>query len=549
MPTINKQSLRNEFDIGELKKILDSASLSEAEHAKIMAALETLLFITQELEKKRVSLGRLKKMLFGDTSEKTRKVLEKALVAAAGTENDESKGESENSAHDKQEKPKGHGRNGASQYQGAETVKVPHESLKPKDACPECTKGKVYTYQHPGVLVRLRGHAPIAGTVYQLEKLRCNLCGEVFTAMAPEGVGNEKYDASSGSMIALLKYGTGMPFNRLEQLQGSLGIPLPTSTQWEIVEDVARIVTPAFEELIRQAARGDVLHNDDTTMKILELTGVGKSPEQEQSKEKKPGRKGVFTSGIVSLFKGRKIALFFTGRKHAGENLAEVLKQRPAELDPPVQMCDALSRNMSEELKTIVANCIAHGRRRFVDVAESFPEECVHVLSLLKEVYNNDAIARKRGMTPIERLHFHQEHSGPWMDKLKQWFIEQFRDHKVEPNSSLGEAISYMQNHWSKLTLFLREPGAPLDNNICERALKKAIMHRKNAYFYKTEKGAYVGDLFMSLIYTCELCHNNTFDYLIELQKHTHQLAAAPEDWMPWNYKETLTSIKAHCGS
>ena len=208
-------------------------------------------------------------------------------------------------------------------------------------------------------------------------------------------------------------------------------------------------------------------------------------------------------------------------------------------------MCDALSRNMSEELKTIVANCIAHGRRRFVDVWENFPDEVLHVLNLLKKVYNNDAITRARGMTPIERLQFHQEHSKPWMDKLKQWFMEQFRDHKVEPNSGLGEAISYMQKHWQKLTLFLREPGAPLDNNICERALKKAIMHRKNAYFYKTEKGARVGDLFMSLIHTCELCHENPFDYLTELQKHTLLLATAPKDWMPWNYKETLTSIKA----
>jgi len=197
----------------------------------------------------------------------------------------------------------------------------------------------------------------------------------------------------------------------------------------------------------------------------------------------------------------------------------------------------------AEELKTIVANCIAHGRRQFVEVADNFPHECLHVLNILKEVYINDAIAQKRGLTPAERLCFHQEHSGPWMEKLEQWCMEQFTDHKVEPNGSLGQAISYMQNHWEKLILFLRVPGAPLDNNICERALKKAIMHRKNAYFYKTKNGAYVGDLFMSLIHTCELCSVNPFDYLTELQKHAQELQASPSHWMPWNYREALNSI------
>ena len=222
-----------------------------------------------------------------------------------------------------------------------------------------------------------------------------------------------------------------------------------------------------------------------------------------------------------------------------------MLQQRATGLDPPIQMCDALSRNMSDELKTIVANCIAHGRRRFVDVAENFPAECLHVLGLLKEVYKNDATAREQGMTPTERLRFHQEQSGPWMKTLEDWCREQIEQHKVEPNSGLGEAIGYMRKHWTKLTLFLREPGAPLDNNICERVIKKAILHRKNAYFYKTENGARVGDLFMSLIHTCELCGANPFDYLTELQKHATELAAAPQDWMPWNYTETLAADNA----
>ncbi|MCP4925462.1 MAG: transposase, partial [Gammaproteobacteria bacterium] len=173
----------------------------------------------------------------------------------------------------------------------------------------------------PKVVVRITGNAPIGAKVYQMQKLRCNLCGEIFIADTPAGIGEEKYDAASGAMIALLKYGSGMPFYRLEQLQGSCGIPLPASTQWEIAEQMADQIYPVYPELIRQAAQGDVIHNDDTTMKILAL--MQENDQQDQSE-----RKGIFTTGIVSTINDQKIALFYTGRKHAGENLADLLQQR-----------------------------------------------------------------------------------------------------------------------------------------------------------------------------------------------------------------------------
>ena len=130
-------------------------------------------------------------------------------------------------------------------------------------------------------------------------------------------------------------------------------------------------------------------------------------------------------------------------------------------------------------------------------------------------------------MSPEDRLRFHQEHSGPLMKGLHEWMEAQLAEHKTEPNSGLGKAISYLLNHWTKLTLFLRQPGAPIDNNIVERALKKAILNRKNALFYKTLNGAGVGDLFMSLIHTCELNGANPFDYLTELQRHAEELKRA----------------------
>jgi transposase len=428
--------------------------------------------------------------------------------------------------------PAGHGRNAAAAFVGAPRIEIAHPNLKHGDRCPACGQGNVYVQKEPKVLVRIVGQAPLAATVYSLERMRCGACGQVFTAEEPEGVGPEKYDETAAAMIAQLKYGSGIPFYRLERLEDQLGIPLPAATQWEIVEEAAEVIKPARDELIRQAAQGEVLHNDDTGMKVLKL-------------EREPGEKrtGVFTSGIVSTLAGRKIALYFTGRQHAGENIADVLKQRAAELGPAIQMSDALSWNAPKlpgGVELLVAHCLAHGRRQVVEVAQNFPIECRHILQQLGEVYRNDAQARDANMAAEERLRFHQEHSRPVVDKLHDWLEAQFAERTVEPNSSLGKAITYLLRHWKALTLFLQRAGAPLDNNLCERALKRAVLHRKNALFYRTLNGAQVGDLFMSLIHTCELCGADSFHYLTELQRHAQALAASPSEWMPWNYRQTL---------
>ncbi len=537
----------------ELESILQraqTAPLDEKDCAKLKAVFESYIHLTDMVEDKQMTIKRLRQMLFGASTEKTSDVIkeeEDEPESPSATNENSRAPPSKTDEEDSEMQRKGHGRNGADAYHGAEKIRVPHESLQPGDLCPECKEGKVYEMKKPGVLIRIVGQAPVHARVYKLQKLRCNLCQEIFTAQTPEDVGSEKYDATSASMIALLKYGSGLPFNRLEGLQGNLGIPLPASTQWDIVRDTAKMIEPVYEELIRQAAQGEVLYNDDTTMKILELMGKrakvkalaeGESGEAPERAKNAPKRKGVFTSGIVSTSEGRTIALFFTGRRHAGENLGEVLAHRASELGAPIQMCDALSRNVPKEFETILSNCLSHSRRQFVDVVENFPDECRHVLLTLRDVYKHDAIAQNQDLTPEERLRFHQAKSGPLMDDLEEWLTRQLEDHLVEPNSGLGEAITYMLKYWDKLTLFLRKPGAPLDNNICERILKRAILHRKNAMFYMSENGARVGDLFMSLIHSCQLCGVNPFDYLTELQKHAAELSSDPATWMPWNYRD-----------
>ncbi len=531
----------------ELEALLEGVrdALGEAGYQKLKAAIRTLSYVTELLENREATLESLRRLLCRARSEKTDAVLEEAGIAPSPAS------KTPPADAGSKQPAAGHGRNGATAYAGAQRVEVPHARLHRGDRCPECQRGKVYPLQEPGLLVRMRGQTPIAATVYELEKLRCNLCGEVFTAHAPEGVGEEKYDATTASMIALLRYGSGFPWNRLADLQASLGIPLPVATQCEIVAEAAATLQPAMEELIRQAAQGEVLHNDDTSMPVLALRRKRRlATENEESDSTE--RTGVFTSGIVSTAQKQTMALFFTGRQHAGENLADVLRQRAAELAPPMQMCDALSRNLPklpQKLEVIVGHCLAHARRRFVEAIENFPQPCRHVLEQLGTVYGHDATARKQAMTAEERWRYHQQHSAPVMEELRAWLNPQFAEKKVEPNSGLGMAMRYLLKHWERLTLFLRQPGAPLDNNICERALKKAILHRKNSLFYKTANGARVGDLFMSLIHTCELCGANPFDYLTQLQLHAGELARNPWQWMPWNYPATLESSGARLDS
>jgi hypothetical protein len=290
-----------------------------------------------------------------------------------------------------------------------------------------------------------------------------------------------------------------------------------------------------------QAAQAPLLHNDDTPMKVLSLM---KERAKAEAQGVKPAAKAINTSGIVAVLAGQdkehKVALFFTGHAHAGKNMQRVLAHRAQELAPPMQMCDALSSNVAGEFTTIVANCLTHGRRQVVDVAEQFPEAARHVIEALAEVYKHDAQCRQDQLSPEQRLSFHQEHSTPIMDDLQLWMNEQFDKRLVEPNSGLGKALHYLIRHWDALTLFLRKAGAPLDNNVCEQILKRAIMHRKGSMFYKTVTGAEVGDIYMSLIHTCRLCDVNPFEYLNALQHHAQAVISNAARWLPWNYRQQL---------
>ena len=517
--------------VAALLERVDTAMPPE-DAAAVRGMAATVRCLEEEIKTKGTSIRRLRALAFGASTETT-----KNICPPEKTEDQETpQGGFRKGKKPKGEPKPGHGPKGSKAFPMAERVKVPHAILKTGDCCPECPKGRLYPKGQPAVMVRIVGMSPLHAKVIEREVLRCNGCGGSFTAAHPGEAGSQhKYDETVPAMVSLFRFGTGMPYSRLSRFLLNLGIPLPTTTMSDLVMNAADLLDPALDELMRWAAQGELIYQDDTVMKILDRPDLRKDGKKE--------RKGVYTTGLISKSGTNRVALFITGTQHAGENLADLLKWRAADLAKPIQMCDALAANTSKKLDTIVAHCMAHARRKFVEVVDRFPEECRHLLEVLKEVYKNDAATQH--MSALERLTFHQEHSGQLMTDLEKWLQGQIRDRLVEPNSGLGKAIGYMLNHWKGLTLFLREPGAPLDNNQIERGLKRAIMHRKNSLFYKTQEGARVGDLYMSLIHSAELNGANPFDYIVALLRNHAFVEENPEEWMPWNYQATLAGISA----
>ena len=509
---------------------LDQERLKKADYLVIKAVLRTFLFLQRIQERSAVAVARVMRIVFGARTEKTRHVLptEKPKTSASGK---------------RKKKRKGHGRRAASEYWGAEQRQIPHLALSTGQRCPACTKANLYDTDRPSTIVCLVASPPITGTVYNLQVLRCAGCGQTFTAPAPPEAQQQKHAPSLAPVLAGMRYGYGLPTNRTAQMQADAGVPLPAGTQWDLINEFAEELHPTFEELIRQGAEGELFHNDDSVCRILAVEKAIRDGEAEPIGSGKTRRTGIFTSAVISVKAERKIAMFFSGREHAGENLQKVLNQRPDGLPKPIQMSDGLDRNTPANTPTEQANCNAHGRRGFVDVATKFPDEVAYVLGVIQQVYKHDQQAEAQGMDAQQRLLYHQQHSAGPMAELKAWMDQKIAAKQIEPNSSLGEAIEYMQKRWDRLTLFLHKAGAPLDNNIAERALKLVIRHRNNSLFYKTLNGAHVGDLFMSLIHTCRLCAASPFHYLLTLRQHIARVRNDPAMWMPWNYKPTLAAM------
>ena len=421
---------------------------------------------------------------------------------------------------------------------GAERVVCRHETLAVGERCPVCGRGRLYRLP-AGLEIRLDGNALVSAIRYELEKLRCSACGEVFTAKLPGDVAEEKYSARARAVVAVGRYDLGRPLHRIAGSQARLGVPLPDATQWELIDKVGDSGHGVFRYLEGLAAQGELIYQDDTAVRILSLVKENQGFEAQAGALgllRSPERTGMYTTALVVKVGERTICLYYSGRSHAGENLASLLKERQAGRARPLVMSDALSSNEADEAALIRCHCLAHGRRKFSDLEEVFPHECQVVLEALRQVFEHDEVARNEQMEGAARLAYHQAYSGPIMAEIKTWLTKQVDDRLVEPNSSLGKAIAYMQGHWETLTRFLSIPGAPIDNNLCERSLKLFIRQRKNSLFYKTEYSAYVASVITSLIAPCLQAGVNAVDSLGALQEHRPAVFVSPAEWLPWNY-------------
>lgn len=526
----------NPTEIEKLIEQIRGTNLEPSAKEKIERLLRTILILVELLQRKNTSIKKLQEMIFGKRTEKhqMRKtdVEEKEGESGKSDEEKPQAGSGQapkapQGAIESREKPsrKGHGHRAASGYPGAKVVKCRHEQLKIGDPCPGLCDGRLYDTKEPMSLLQFTGQPLIQVTNYEREVLRCAKCQGRYEAPLPERVADERYDASCDATIALMRYGAGLPWYRQAGLQAMGGAPLSEATMWERCEATADAALGVYLHLQRLGAQGEVMHTDDTGVKILSCL---KEDQEEKGRE-------TNTSGIVVKAGSRKIAFYLSGRRHAGENLAELLRKRNAGLEKPFQMSDALSANTSVEKKVISGYCLTHARRKVYELREDYPTECGVVLDAVSKVYACEA--ETKGMSPDERLACHQTESGPVMKELKEWIEEQFAQRSVEPNARLGRALRYWLNHWEKLTVWLREAGAPLDNNEAERTLKQFILMRKNSLFFKTEHGAAVGDILASLIQTCRLNGVNAWDYLVTIIRNKSDARARAHLYLPWNYK------------
>jgi hypothetical protein len=567
-----------EIEAAEVERLIERARhgrLDAAAQRRIVPLLRTLLWLEQTLLETRISLAKLRKVLFGKRTEKPRRKPAPppdGSVGAGGDCGSESdrpsdaerpagaagdapggrQSERETEAQMQSGEPTGvgndaqtptaragHGRLGAADYPGAERFFCPHGEYRAGDRCPECARGRLHP-SRPLVRLRFNGQPLALVTGYDLEQLRCGACGALFVAHMPPTAGQETYDVSLKVNLAVAHYHLGLPFKRIESFQQLVGMPLPDATQWGLVEEVADSAYPPFEYLKRLGAQQPLVYQDDTGTRILSLI-------KENQADPPPQRKGMYTT--VLRFEGEHaICLYLTGRQHAGENLDEILAHRDPRLPPIQWMSDGLAANTPKEHKdqAVDLSCLVHGRRQFVDIEAFFPSECARVIDAIATIYKHEAQCQDQQLTPAQRLAYHQAHSRAVMDELKTWMEQQLEERLVEPNSRLGGAFDYLLKRWKALTRFLHIPGAPLDNNTAERALKIILRYRKNSLFYKNAHGAYVGDVLTSLIETCRLNGINPLDYLRALMENRSAVFADPAAWLPWNYHAARQPLARH---
>lgn len=558
-------------EVSELKERLKKQELNATDIEKLLGLIAFCQWMQQRLARAKLSIKRLRQ-LFGFKNESRKRSKKLRGDAKERPSNEDMKSdattdsinpeETNTTVESPEDAPenktnitlpqwdpeKNHGRYAAAEYWGCPIVDVPFDDeLLKANKCPHCaacnTEATVYP-EAPTVLVFLDSQPLISGEQFHLQKGRCGICKTYFSATKPSDLKNRsKYSPQSISTLAITHYYAGLPFKRIETLQKAQGVPLADATQYDLMERLHReTLMPVANVLKLYAANGSAFYYDDTPGNILEQT------RQENSGHSGNNKKSIHTTALLSEYEGHRIYLFNTNTLSSGKEFSKLLQKRTTD-DVFITMSDASSSNfpdLNEHLaaRWIISLCLAHGRRRFVELLEEADDDTQLVLDIISQVYQHESHCKRQQLNALERLDYHQLQCKPLMDALHTWLNNLMLYKKIEPNSQLGETVNYLLKRWHWFTQFLRIPGAQLDNNICEQAIKVVIRYRKNSLFYKTFYGATVGDAIMSILHTAAFAGANIFDYLTVLQQHTQEVASAPENWLPWNYQQTLDSLE-----
>lgn len=510
-------------ECNDLRSRLENNKLSKQDISSLLSILNVFVSLRQLVEKRKLGLLKLLRQLFGF---KTEKKDQKQRSYSAGPK---APGESG-------------GRAGRDDYPGADRQKIEHKTLTAGDSCPECLKGSLAEAED-GVDYEWSGNAPLSLKVFLLARLICHSCKTTFTAESPvlktvddtkspdeEKTGRCDKNAKANATVGCLRFQYGVPHYRLAKIQKNSGMGLPVSTQYRMLKQVYYAGTEIYKFLIYLAAQGSIIKADDTGFKILDWL-AGKGP---PGKVRDTPRKKATTTAIVSDSpKGNKIVLYMTGAREAGHNVRKMLLKRHGDREAPLYMADGLAaNNPGSDISVIQLHCLTHARRHFFDIKTSFPEKCEYALDALAKIWKAEAEAKN--LSPGERLTHHQKYSRPVMESLGRWLMDKLESGEIEENNDLGKAAKYMLKRWSELNEFHHLPGVPLCNSETERMIKFIVTHRKNSLFFKTEKGAEVGDVIQSLIATCEQCGTNPIEYLAWIQENKAQAISQPEKYLPW---------------
>lgn len=442
---------KSQDEIEQIIALVHSSNLPEGMKPFVIGCINLASWVPRALVEHKITVSNLKRLIFGKGDKETQKQNNSPKRDKSNSAEEQKSSASNDETHES--KPKGHGRLAHTAYINAIEHHITLESLSAGQLCPLDCGGKLYRID-PGIIVNIKGQNLASVDKYWVEKLRCALCNELFSADIPTHVHKEKYHPSFKAMLALQKYYMAMPFHRQEYFQSLIGFPIPSSTQWQLMEELAGcalLVFPALEEI---AANGSLIHNDDTVLRIVDTIQHNRlNPDKK--------RTGMFTTGILAQNGSHKIALFYNSQRHSGENMELLLHKRNKNNGKVIQMCDALSHNIPETHDTIVCNCLSHGFRKFDELQAFYPEHCLPIMKWLSIPFKMDEQSKQLGYDEQQRLAYHQKHSLPAMLKAKEYMENLMSSKQVEPNESLGKAIKYMLNHWENSPGFYKSQVLP----------------------------------------------------------------------------------------